>query len=169
MPGLYMTHRIEWKKESGYSTIICRSDNILFMCRGLRRYGKRANPMVARCRNMRCQKVGLWVLCKACNSYLQLLNDGLVQGEQEHGQENDQDIVNEILLFCKEPKTVKEIMAKFNIPNCSYLKRYYMDQMLEEGLLKMTIPEQPHNRNQTHARRITNEVQRIRKNWAFRQ
>ena len=60
-------------------------------------------------------------------------------------------------------------MAKFNIPNRSYLKRYYMDQMLEEGLLKMTIPEQPQNRNQTHARRITNEVQRIRENRTFRQ
>lgn len=59
-----MTHRLEWKKESGYSTIICRSDNILFMCRGLIRYGKRVNPMAVRCQNMRCQKVGLWFYVK---------------------------------------------------------------------------------------------------------
>ena len=34
-------------------------------------------------------KSGIMVLCKASNSYLQLLNDGLVQREQEHGQESD--------------------------------------------------------------------------------
>lgn len=93
---------------------------------------------------------GIMVLCKACNSYLQLLNGVLGQSEQEHGQENEQDIINKILLFCKEPKTVKEIMEKFSIPNRSYLKRHYMNQMIEEGLLKMTIPEQPRNRNQRY-------------------
>lgn len=95
-------------------------------------------------------KSGIMVLCKACDSYLQLLNGVLGQSEQEHGQENEQDIINKILLFCKEPKTVKEIMDKFNIPNRSYLKRHYMKQMIEEGLLKMTIPEQPRNRNQRY-------------------
>lgn len=30
-----MTHRLEWKKEFGYSTIVCRNDNILFIfCEG---------------------------------------------------------------------------------------------------------------------------------------
>ena len=64
--------------------------------------------------------------------------------------ENEQDTVYKILLFCKEPKTVKEIMAKFDMPSRSYLKRHYMDQMLEEGTLKMTIPKQPRNRNQRY-------------------
>ena len=95
-------------------------------------------------------KSGIMVLCKACNSYLQLLNRGLGRSEQEHRQENEQDTVYKILLFCKEPKTVKEIMAKFDMPSRSYLKRHYMDQMLEEGTLKMTIPKQPRNRNQRY-------------------
>lgn len=34
-------------------------------------------------------KSGIMVLCKACNSYLQLLNGVLGQSEQEHGQESD--------------------------------------------------------------------------------
>lgn len=95
-------------------------------------------------------KSGIMVLCSACNSYLQLLNRGFGRGEQENRQENEQDTVNKILIYCKEPKTVKEIMVKFNMPNRSYLKRHYIDQMLEEGVLKMTIPEQPRNRNQRY-------------------
>lgn len=82
------------------------------------------------------------VLCKACNFYLQLLIG--------FSGRNEQDIAFKILLYCKEPKTVKEIMVKFDISNRSYLKRHCMSQMLEEGLLKMTIPEQPRNRNQRY-------------------
>ena len=45
------------------------------------------------------------VLCKACDRYLGLLrDDGL------HPNQNGQDVNNLIIDFCKEPKSIQEIM-----------------------------------------------------------
>ena len=96
---------------------------------------------------------GIMVLCKACDRYLALLrDDGQRHGQidQDNDQDIDQDIMEQILVFCKEPKTSKEIIEYFGFANRLYFKRHYLDEMLERGQLKMTIPEKPTSKNQKY-------------------
>ena len=55
-----------------------------------------------------------------------------------------------IIAYCKEPKTSKEIIEYFGFANRLYFKRHYLDEMLERGQLKMTIPEKPTSKNQKY-------------------
>ena len=76
---------------------------------------------------------------------------GLYDG-QHHGQldqDNDQDIMVQILLFCKEPKSASEIMQRFDLER-SYFRRHYLDKMLESGRLKRTEPQKPKSKNQKY-------------------
>ena len=96
---------------------------------------------------------GIMVLCKACDRYLELMRDDvqhLGQSEQDVAQDNEQDVEQAIIRFCKEPRTTKEIVEKFNFANRFYLKRHYLDKLLEEGQLKMTIPEKPSSKRQQY-------------------
>ena len=91
---------------------------------------------------------GIMVLCKACDKYLELLHGELhpVQSEQD----DEQDIVNDIIAFCSEPKSAKEIVEKFAFSNRLYLKRHFLDEMLMNKKLKMTLPDKPSSRNQKY-------------------
>ena len=91
---------------------------------------------------------GIMVLCKACDKYLELLHGELhpVQSEQD----DEQDVINAIIAFCSEPKSAKEIVEKFAFPNRLYLKRHFLDEMLMNKKLKMTLPDKPSSRNQKY-------------------
>ena len=92
---------------------------------------------------------GIMVLCKACDRYLELLrNDG--QHHVQSEQDSEQDVKSAIIAYCKEPKTSKEIIMHFGFANRLYFKRHYLDEMLEQGQLKMTIPEKPTSKNQKY-------------------
>lgn len=58
----------------------------------------------------------------------------------------------EILAFCKEPKSMKEIESNFNefINSKSSFKRKYINPLLESGELKMTEPDKPTSKNQRY-------------------
>ena len=88
------------------------------------------------------------VLCKACDKYLELLNGELhpVQSEQD----GEQDVVNDIIAFCSEPKSAREIVEKFDFPNRLYFKRHFLDKMLKNKKLKMTLPDKPSSKNQKY-------------------
>lgn len=69
-----------------------------------------------------------------------------------HGQgdqESDQDIMKQIIEFCKEPKSASEIMYKFELER-SYFRRHYLDKMLETGELQRTEPGKPKSKNQEY-------------------
>lgn len=88
---------------------------------------------------------GIMVLCKACDRYLALLRD-----DGQHHVQSEQDVKSTIIAYCKEPKTSKEIIEYFGFANRLYFKRHYLDEMLEQGQLKMTIPEKPTSKNQKY-------------------
>ena len=78
---------------------------------------------------------------------------------QENAQENAQEKnrisilkVSEeaILEYCKEAKTIKEIVQKFGYKNVRNFRERYINPLLKQEKLKMTIPEQPKNRNQKY-------------------
>lgn len=97
-------------------------------------------------------EAGIMVLCKACDRYLELLRDDgqhLGQGDQESEHDNDQDIMERIIEFCKEPRSANEIMQKFNLER-SYFRRHYLDKMIQSGNLQRTVPEKPKSKKQKY-------------------
>lgn len=80
-------------------------------------------------------EAGMMVLCKACDSYLRLL----------HGQlklnQNGQDVVKMLVEFCREPKTVQEMMEYVGEKSRTSFKRKYLKSLIEDGILTMTIPD----------------------------
>ena len=55
-----------------------------------------------------------------------------------------------ILEFCSEPKSFIEIMEHIGLKDRVSFKRLYIQRMLDEGLLKMTDPDNPTSRNQMY-------------------
>lgn len=94
-------------------------------------------------------EAGIMVLCKACDKYLGLLrNDG--QHPDHYPNQNGQDLNKQIIDFCKEPKSVQEIMDEFYFDSRTSFRRKYLTPMLKNGVLKMTIPEKPSSKNQKY-------------------
>ena len=56
----------------------------------------------------------------------------------------------DVLNFCKDAKTLKEITTYFGFNDISTFKKNYIIPLLEIGTLQLTIPEQPKNRNQKY-------------------
>ena len=88
---------------------------------------------------------GIMVLCKACDRYLELLrNDG------QHHDQNGHDMVMMILNFCKDAKSVPEIMDNFGFESRTSFRRKYLNDLVENGKLKMTMPDKPKSKNQKY-------------------
>ena len=54
----------------------------------------------------------------------------------------------DVLNFCKDAKTLKEITTYFGFKDISTFKKNYINPLLEKGTLQLKIAEQPKNRNQ---------------------
>ena len=67
------------------------------------------------------------VLCKACDRYLALLRDD-GQHHVQSEQDSEQDVINRIVKYCREPRTTKEIVEYFGFTNRLYFKRHYCNK-----------------------------------------
>lgn len=56
----------------------------------------------------------------------------------------------DILNYCKEPRTLKEICNKFGFKDTRTFKKNYLNNLIDNGILQMTIPNQPRNKNQKY-------------------
>lgn len=56
----------------------------------------------------------------------------------------------DILNYCKEPRTLKEICNKFVFKDTRTFKKNYLNNLIDNGILQMTIPDQPRNKNQKY-------------------
>ena len=63
--------------------------------------------------------------------------------------------INKILLICKEPKSVKEIITELNYKSASAFRRDYIKPLVKNGLLRMTIPDKPSSGQQKY---ISNNI-----------
>ena len=89
-------------------------------------------------------KSGVMVLCRACDRYLKLLKD------DNHHDQDGYDVVMMILDFCKEAKSVPEIMEQFGFNSRTSFRRKYLDVLVKDGRLKMTLPDKPRSKNQKY-------------------
>ena len=90
-------------------------------------------------------EAGIMVLCKACDKYL-----GLLRNDGQHHDQVGHDVVMMILDFCKEAKSVPEIMENFGFKSRTSFRRKYLNALVEEGRLKMTMPDKPKSKNQKY-------------------
>ena len=92
--------------------------------------------------------------CKACDKYLELLNEEadlhLGHRDQDSDQDNAQDMTKMIIDFCKEPHSAKEIMNHIKMRNRSFFRRHYLEPMLKTGQIKMSVPDKPKSGNQRY-------------------
>lgn len=71
--------------------------------------------------------------------------------QQDNPQVNPQDGMKmKILEFCAIPRTRKEIAEFVGIKDVRYLKEAYLSKLLEQDLIRMTVPDKPTSRNQKY-------------------
>ncbi len=64
---------------------------------------------------------------------------------------NKKVVTEELLIeFCSKERTLKEILENFGYKDVANFRDRYINPLLIDGKLKMTIPEQPKNRNQKY-------------------
>lgn len=73
-------------------------------------------------------EAGIMVLCKACDKYLALLRD-----DGQHHDQNGHDMVMMIIDFCKEAKSVPEIMGEFGFKSRMSFRRRDIKNMYCRG------------------------------------
>jgi len=61
--------------------------------------------------------------------------------------------------FCVEPRSTQEILENFGLYNQSRTRKRYIADLVEKGLLVMTIPNNPTDRNQKYQRKQLAENQ----------
>lgn len=64
--------------------------------------------------------------------------------------ENKSDITDKIINFCKTPKSRDEMAKEFDFSAMSYMMSKYVHPLLDNGKLKMTIPEKPKSKKQRY-------------------
>jgi len=70
---------------------------------------------------------------------------------QDAPQDAPQDVsADAILSFCKDPKAKKEIAVHFGYSDVKGFGDRHLTPLIEQGLLKLTIPEKPTSRNQKY-------------------
>lgn len=62
----------------------------------------------------------------------------------------------EILEFCKTPKSRKEIQEFMKIDSIDYLRRNFLNPMIKDGLLLLTLPDKPTSPNQKYYSKMDN-------------
>ena len=62
-----------------------------------------------------------------------------------------------IIEFCREPRTKREIADKCGLKDLNHLTRRYLNPMLEQGLICLTIPNKPKSPNQKYAANLRRE------------
>lgn len=79
-------------------------------------------------------------------------NDEKIKFDYENSSfyENSHEIEGEIEFFCKEARSLKEILEYCGYKNARSFREKYINPLLKDEKLKMTIPEQPKNRNQKY-------------------
>lgn len=85
-----------------------------------------------------------------CEHYCKTLEEALNNMKKESNNISDQ--VNRLLEIMEYdiPLSANEIMTRLGIKSKETLRASYLNPALENGLIKMTIPDKPNSKNQKH-------------------
>lgn len=67
---------------------------------------------------------------------------------KEQVAEKQNPICREIIKFCASPRSRDELAKRFHFQSTSYLIQKYVQPLLEQGILQMTLPDRPKSKNQ---------------------
>lgn len=67
-------------------------------------------------------------------------------------QDTDQDVPKMILAYCSEARSKREICEHLGFSNLTYFTRTYLKPLIENGMLKMTLPDKPNSKHQRYIR-----------------
>lgn len=81
------------------------------------------------------------------NEFVVILYNNCISDFEDIPKEQEEPAKN-LLEFCKEPKTRKEIAEFLGIGTTFYAMKNYVQPLIDTGKLKLTIPEKPKSRNQ---------------------
>ena len=96
---------------------------------------------------MQMHMAELMVLCKSCDKYKYRLEYDYVI----HLERNIEcEVIIELKKYCETPRSLNEIVEYFKFPNRLFLKRHYLDNLLENKEIKMTLPDKPTSKNQKY-------------------
>lgn len=87
------------------------------------------------------------VILKNVNYHLSQKN---LVSDQVSDQDKSQDILHAVLDFCITEKSKQEICSFIGYRNLTYFTRKYLNPLLKNGHIKMTIPDKPNSRNQKY-------------------
>lgn len=73
-----------------------------------------------------------------------------MERDDGHHDQGGYDVVMMILDFCKEARSIPEIMNKFGFDSRTSFRRKYLNILVKEGRLKMTLPDKPKSKNQKY-------------------
>lgn len=71
--------------------------------------------------------------------------------ERSHEESREEKTIR-LLQYCVEPRSRAEMQEYLNISSRGYFKRAYLEPLLKEGALVMTIPEKPQSRSQKYVK-----------------
>lgn len=69
---------------------------------------------------------------------------------QDTIQDTTKNKMLDVISYCSEARTREEIQAHIGIANRSHFRKAYLKPLLENGQLKMTIPDKPNSKNQKY-------------------
>lgn len=75
---------------------------------------------------------------------------GTAQNEERTAQKNAQkeERINALLEYCKKPRDREEMMKFLGIKHRTTFRSDYLNPLLNEGKIAMTIPDKPRSKNQ---------------------
>jgi len=68
-----------------------------------------------------------------------------------HQETASPDIQKQILAFCKTPRALKEISDHIGFKSHQYIRNTFLNEMLDKGLLRLTVPHAPGSKYQKYA------------------
>ena len=81
---------------------------------------------------------------------VQAKGDRIQDRLQDRAQVKRGRIQEELLVFCKTPKSLKEIMEKFEYKSVDKFRKNYINILLQSGRLERTETDRPTSKNQKY-------------------
>ena len=88
--------------------------------------------------------------------------ESVQESVQESNQESNQEKIRksaltkaqrDVVNYCSVPRTAQEILARLGLSNQSINRKRHIQTLVDMGVLEMTIPEKPNDRNQKYRKR----------------
>ena len=79
-----------------------------------------------------------------------LLSSPLSTGDSTYSAQSEDSERDELVKFCKTPRTIMEICEFLGLSSVTYAIQTYVLPLVEKGVIKMSIPDKPKSPKQLY-------------------